>query len=183
MRNLKQTRREKTKRGKENVVRNKRPREQRLVTLKRLKRGDENELERKLRLEKVVASKQLRLAMETDEERKARLEMVATKRLRLAMEMDEESKARLEKMVATIQLWLVLETVEERRAGLEHLSDNQHLRLSAEQMTRESSKTGTSNLLTYVQNKEWACSPCNGNHYSCVCLQISMGNLYKKFVC
>ena len=29
---------------------------QRLVTLKRLKRGDENELERKLRLEKVVAA-------------------------------------------------------------------------------------------------------------------------------
>ena len=38
---------------------------QRLATLKRLKRGDENELERKLRLEKVVASKQLRLAVET----------------------------------------------------------------------------------------------------------------------
>ena len=37
---------------------------QRLATLKRLKRGDENELERKLRLEKVVASKWLRLAME-----------------------------------------------------------------------------------------------------------------------
>ena len=35
---------------------------QRMATLKRLKRGDENELERKLRLEKVVASKQLRLA-------------------------------------------------------------------------------------------------------------------------
>ena len=37
---------------------------QRLATLKRLKRGDENELERKLRLEKVVA----RLAVETEEE-------------------------------------------------------------------------------------------------------------------
>ena len=35
-----------------------------LVTFKRLKRGDENELERKLRLEKLVATKQLRLAME-----------------------------------------------------------------------------------------------------------------------
>ena len=35
---------------------------QRLATLKRLKRGDDNELERNLRLEKVVASKQLRLA-------------------------------------------------------------------------------------------------------------------------
>ena len=37
---------------------------QRLATLKRLKRGDENELERKLRLEKVVA----RLAVETEQE-------------------------------------------------------------------------------------------------------------------
>ena len=34
-----------------------------LATLKRLKRGDENELERKVRLEKVVTSKQLRLAI------------------------------------------------------------------------------------------------------------------------
>ena len=32
---------------------------QRLVTLKRLKRGDDNELKRNLRLEKVVAGKQL----------------------------------------------------------------------------------------------------------------------------
>ena len=63
------------------------------ATLKRLKRGDENELERKLRLEKVVASKQLKFAMETDVER----------------------KARLERMVATTQLWLALETEEERR--------------------------------------------------------------------
>ena len=55
---------------------------QRLVTLKTLKRGDENELERKLRLEKVVASKQLRLAVETEEERRARLENdAATKQL------------------------------------------------------------------------------------------------------
>ena len=35
---------------------------QRLATLKRLKRGDDNELKRNLRLEKVVAGKQLRLA-------------------------------------------------------------------------------------------------------------------------
>ena len=35
------------------------------ATFKRLKRGDENELERNLRLEKVVASKQLKFAMET----------------------------------------------------------------------------------------------------------------------
>ena len=44
---------------------------QRLATLKRFKRGDDNELKRKLRLEKVVASKQLRLAVETEEERRA----------------------------------------------------------------------------------------------------------------
>ena len=71
-----------------------------LATLKRLKRNDDNDLERNLRLEKVFTSKQLRLAMETEEERKARLENdVATKRLRLSMEMDEERKATLEKMV------------------------------------------------------------------------------------
>ena len=64
-----------------------------LATLKRLKRGNENELERKIRLEKVVTSKQLRLAVETEEERRARLENdAATKRLRLAMETDEEKK-------------------------------------------------------------------------------------------
>ena len=65
----------------------------------------------------MVASKQLRLAVETEEERRARLENdAATKRLRLAMETDEERKARLEKMVATTQLRLALETEEERRA-------------------------------------------------------------------
>ena len=80
-----------------------------LDTLKRLKWGDDNELERNLRLEKVVASKQLRLSLETEEERRARLENdAATKRLRLDMEMDEERKARLEKMVATVQLMLAL---------------------------------------------------------------------------
>ena len=67
-----------------------------------MKRGDDNELERNLRLEKVVASKQLRLAVETNEERRAKLDNdAATKRLRLAMETDEERKARLEKVVAT----------------------------------------------------------------------------------
>ena len=45
---------------------------QRLATLKRLKRGDENELERKLRLEKVVASKYLRLAVETERRKKSK---------------------------------------------------------------------------------------------------------------
>ena len=55
--------------------------------------------------------------MEMEEERRARLEkMVATKWLRLTMEMDEERKTRLEKMIATTQLRLVLETEEERRA-------------------------------------------------------------------
>ena len=82
---------------------------QRLATLKRLKRGDGNELGRNPRLEKVVASKQLRLALETEEERRARLvNDAATKRLRLAMEMDEERKARLVKMVDTAQLMLAL---------------------------------------------------------------------------
>ena len=63
----------------------------------------------KPKLEKVVASKQLRLAVETEEERIARLENdAATKWLRLALEMDGETKARLEKMVATTQLRLAL---------------------------------------------------------------------------
>ena len=60
------------------------------------------------KLEKVVATKRLRLAMEMDEERKARLEMVATKQLKLAMETDDERKARLEKTVATTQFRLAL---------------------------------------------------------------------------
>ena len=60
-------------------------------------------------MEKVVASKQLRLAVETEKERRARLENdAATKRLWLAMEMDKETKARLEKMVATTELVLAL---------------------------------------------------------------------------
>ena len=68
-----------------------------MTTLKRLKRGDDNDLEGNPRLEEVVASKQLRLAME---DRRARLENdAATKWLKLAMEMDEQRKARLERMV------------------------------------------------------------------------------------
>ena len=48
-------------------------------TKKTFKQGDENELERKLRLEKVFSSKQLRLAMEMEQKGRARLEkMVAT---------------------------------------------------------------------------------------------------------
>ena len=51
--------------------------------------------ERKLRLEKVVTSKQLRLAVEMEEERRARLEkMVATTQLRLALETEEERRAK-----------------------------------------------------------------------------------------
>ena len=41
---------------------------QRLATLKRLKRGDDNELERNLKLEKVVYSDQLWLAEEKEEQ-------------------------------------------------------------------------------------------------------------------
>ena len=74
-----------------------------------MKQGDANELERNLRLEKVVASKQLRLAVDTKEERRARLKNdAATKWLRLVMEMDEKRKARMDEMVATAQLMLVL---------------------------------------------------------------------------
>ena len=63
----------------------------------------------KLKLENVVDSEQLRLAVETEEERRARLENVAaTKLLSLAMKMDKERKSRLEKMVATAQLMLAL---------------------------------------------------------------------------
>ena len=75
---------------------NKNNKKQRLAILKRLKRGDENKLERSLTLEKVVASKQV--GHETEEERRARLENhAAPKWLRLAMEMDEERNARLER--------------------------------------------------------------------------------------
>ena len=51
------------------------------ATLKRLKRGDDNELERNLKLENVVNSEQLRLAMETEEDRRARLENDAATKL------------------------------------------------------------------------------------------------------
>ena len=73
-----------------------------LPTLK--KRGDDNELESNLRLEKVVASKQLRLAMETEDERRARLENdAATKRFRLVWRQKKKSKTGV-KMVAITQL-------------------------------------------------------------------------------
>ena len=70
--------------------------EQRKETLKRWKRaGDDNELESNLRLEKVVASKQLRLVMETEEERKTRLvKIVATTQFRLALEAEDERSSK-----------------------------------------------------------------------------------------
>ena len=81
----------------------------------KMEAGDDNELESNLRLEKVVTSKQLRLAIETEDER-AKLENdAATKRLRLVMETEEERKARLVKMVAPTQLRLALEAEDERR--------------------------------------------------------------------
>ena len=58
-----------TTRGKKRSSETEDHKKQRLATLKRLKRSDENELERKLRLEKVVSSKQLRLTVETEEEK------------------------------------------------------------------------------------------------------------------
>ena len=75
MRNLKQTeqRKERLRIRRENEkIEN--HEKQSLATLKRLKQGDDNELKRNLRLEKVVASKLLRLAVETEEEKITRLE-------------------------------------------------------------------------------------------------------------
>ena len=56
---------------------------QHLATLKRLKRGEVD-----LRLEKVVASKQLRLAVETEEERRTRLEALKSWQLCLSFKLD-----------------------------------------------------------------------------------------------
>ena len=86
----------------------------RLTTLKRLKRSDENELERKLRLKKV--NKHLRLAMER-QDRKARLEkMVATKWLKLAMETRKKKSKTGEDGSYYTAHRLALETEEEGRA-------------------------------------------------------------------
>ena len=53
-----------------------------------------------LYLEKVVASKQLKFAMETDVERKAKLEkMVATTQLRLAQGTEEERRAKINRIL------------------------------------------------------------------------------------
>ena len=77
MRNLKQNRASETEEQRKERLRIRRENEkienhekQRLATLKRLKRGDDNELKRNLRLEKVVSGKQLRLAMETEDRKK-----------------------------------------------------------------------------------------------------------------
>ena len=47
-----------------------------------------------LYLEKVVSSKQLKFVMETDVERKARLEKMVATQLRLALETEEERRAK-----------------------------------------------------------------------------------------
>ena len=76
MRNLKQAELQRLKQPREENKRSSETEDHKnqcLATLKRLKRGDENELERKLRLEKVFASIQLRLAMETEEEQDWRM--------------------------------------------------------------------------------------------------------------
>ena len=80
--NLKQTELQKSKnRGKKGRIihenkKTEKHKKQRLATLKRLKRGDYNEFERNLRLEKVVSRKVLKLAVETEEDRRARWRMI-----------------------------------------------------------------------------------------------------------
>ena len=93
----------------------------------------------------MVATKWLRLAMNTDEERKTRLEkMVATTQFRLAMETEEYRRARLEHLSANQHLRLSAETNNKRAARLEHLSANQHLRLAGcWDRWRERSKNAT----------------------------------------
>ena len=110
-------------------------------------------LESNLRLEKVVASKQLRLAMETEDERRARLENdAATKRLRLVMETEEERKARLVKMVATTQLRLALEAEDESaKKWIGFVFDLYLIWID---------------IGVFKNFKECARSPCNGNHFS-----------------
>ena len=93
----------------------------------------------------MVASKQLKLAMETEEERRARLENdAATKRFRLVMQTEEERKERLVKMVATTQLRLALmKEVQKMECNLIWIE------------------------IGFFKNfKECARSPCNGNRFS-----------------
>ena len=97
--------------------------------------------------------------METDEERKARLEkMVATKRLWRWMKKEKQDWRRW-----YTQLILALETEESRRARLEHLSDNQHIRLSAGAQDKKCVLFCLLHLLFLLSNvrtskkcKEWA---------------------------
>ena len=64
----------------------------------------------------MVASKQLRLAVEMEEEKRASLKNdAATKRLRLAIETDKK-ESKTGEVVDTTQLSLALVTEEERRA-------------------------------------------------------------------
>ena len=77
-----------------------------------MKRGDENELERKVS----VSVYRVPVSVYRVPVSVYRVKVVASKQLNFAMETDVERKARLEKMVATTQLRLALETEEERRA-------------------------------------------------------------------
>ena len=74
-----------------------------------MKRGDENKLERLLRLEKVVTSKQLRFTVETEEEKIARLENDAV------VGHGDGRRKKSKTGEATTQLTLALEIEEERR--------------------------------------------------------------------
>ena len=69
--------------------------------------------------------------MEADEETQARLEKtVATTQLRLVLETEEERRARLDHLSDNQHLRLAAETNSERAARLEHQSANHHLRLA-----------------------------------------------------
>ena len=116
-----------------------------------------------LYLEKVVASKQLKFAMETDVER----------------------KARLEKMVATTQLRLALEMEEERRAKKEFIFDIKIFFFSRTELARP--VMGAIFLVIVDYTKSLA--PFIPMHdfwpplYMYVCLRLSMGKQYKKIEC
>ena len=98
-----------------------------------MKRGDENELERKLRLEKKVATEQLRLAMETDGKKRARLDHIsANQHIRLSTETNDKREARLDRMSANQHIRLSTETNDKREARLDRMSANQRIRLAAE---------------------------------------------------
>ena len=93
----------KTQEGKKRSSETEDHEKQSLATLKRLKRGDENKMERNLKPEKVDASKTSGWTWrQMKEEQNLRMMQL----IRLAKEMDKERKARLENMVATIRLRL-----------------------------------------------------------------------------